>query len=154
MPKAIELKLSVEQRAELEQMRDRHPKPYIRERAAALLKIAAGHSGREVALRGLYKARHPDTIYKWVRRYKEEGAKGLYIREGRGRKPAFSPSEAGRSKKGDTAYHPAGPARLGTRANTMDIEELVKGEWMAQDQERNWNVAHVKATRNQLQARA
>jgi len=92
MPKPITLDLTSEQREELEQIRDRHPKAYMRERAAALLKIAEGRSGRDVALHGLHKRRHPDTIYEWVRRYKAEGVKGLLVRPGRGRKPAFSPS--------------------------------------------------------------
>jgi transposase len=63
----------------------------MRERAAAMLKVANGHSGRDVALNGLYKERDPDTIYSWVRRYQAEGVPGLIIRQGRGRKAAFSP---------------------------------------------------------------
>ena len=42
MPDPLKLKLTDKQRTELEQARDHHPKPYIRERAAALLKVAAG----------------------------------------------------------------------------------------------------------------
>lgn len=92
MPKPLVLVLTPKQRDELEWARDHHPKPYARERAAALLKIADGRSGRDVALHGLLKPRDPDTIYEWVRRYKKEGLKGLLIKPGRGRKPAFSPS--------------------------------------------------------------
>jgi transposase len=91
MAKPIRLELSTEQRKELEKVRDQAPEPYLRERAAAMLKIADGQSGREVALHGCLKRRWPDTIYEWVRRYKEEGIEGLRIRAGRGRKPAFSP---------------------------------------------------------------
>jgi hypothetical protein len=91
MPKRLRLNLTSEQREELERMRDRHPKPYLRERAAALLQIADGRSGRGVALHGLLKSRDPDTVYAWVRRYKEEGLEGLKIKPGRGRKAAFSP---------------------------------------------------------------
>ncbi len=92
MPKPIELILTPQERKELERIRDRHPKAYVRERAAALLKIADGHSGRAVALHGLLRRRHPDTIYGWVRRYKAEGVKGLLVKPGRGRKPAVSPA--------------------------------------------------------------
>ncbi|NPA90408.1 MAG: helix-turn-helix domain-containing protein [Chloroflexi bacterium] len=92
MPKPITLELTSKEKEELTRIRDHHPKAYMRERAAALLKIAAGRSGRDVALNGLLKPRHPDTVYGWVRRYKAEGIEGLRIRPGRGRKPAFSPS--------------------------------------------------------------
>ena len=95
MPKPLVLALTPNQQAELKWARDQHPKPYVRERAAALLKIAGGRSGRDVALNGLLKPRDPDTIYAWVRRYKKEGLKGLLIKPGRGRKPAFSPSAYG-----------------------------------------------------------
>lgn len=36
----------------LEQLRDHVPKPYLQERAAAILKIAAGQSGRQTAFVG------------------------------------------------------------------------------------------------------
>ncbi len=92
MPKPLCLVLSAQQIKELEQARDKHPLPYVRERAAALLKIAAGRSARDVALHGLLKVRWPDTVYEWVKRYRADGLRGLLIRPGRGRKPAFSPS--------------------------------------------------------------
>lgn len=91
MTDPIRLELNESQAGELEQIRDHHQKPYMRERAAAMLKVANGHSGRDVALNGLYKERAPDTIYSWVRRYQAEGVPGLIIRQGRGRKAAFSP---------------------------------------------------------------
>ncbi|MBW4618981.1 MAG: helix-turn-helix domain-containing protein [Cyanosarcina radialis HA8281-LM2] len=89
--KAISLPLTGEQTEELESVRDRDARPYVRERAAALLKVAAGQSGLQVATRGLLKPRDPDTIYQWVKRYESEGVKGLIMRTGRGRKPAFFP---------------------------------------------------------------
>ena len=46
------LQVSPEQRQELEAMRDRAPLPYMRERAAALLKIADGMPPLEVAKHG------------------------------------------------------------------------------------------------------
>ncbi|WP_461367946.1 helix-turn-helix domain-containing protein [Candidatus Darwinibacter acetoxidans] len=92
MPKKIVLELSESQYRELTAMRDHHPKPYMRERAAALLKVAAGQSARQVALSGLLRPRDPDTVYGWLHRYQLEGISGLALRPGRGRKPAFSPS--------------------------------------------------------------
>ena len=95
MPKPLVLILTPKQRDQLVWARDNHPKPYIRERCAALIMIADGRSGRDVAHNGLYKRRKADTIYEWVDRYKAEGFEGLSIRPGRGRKPAFSPSAHG-----------------------------------------------------------
>lgn len=91
MADPLQLDLSDEQRKELEILRDRGKPAYIRERAAALLMIADGMSASEVARRGLLKPRHYTTICEWVHRYKAEGIQGLYMRAGRGRKPAFSP---------------------------------------------------------------
>lgn len=85
--KPIRLLLTDEQRDELVFLRDHDSRPYMRERAAALLKIAAGQSGLHVATQGLLKPRDPDTIYQWVERYRVEGVAGLKIRAGRGRKP-------------------------------------------------------------------
>ncbi|ABA19858.1 hypothetical protein Ava_0232 [Trichormus variabilis ATCC 29413] len=90
--KPISLALKAEQKDELEFARDHDSRPYIRERAAGLLKIADGESGLQVATTGLLKPRDPDTVYGWVKRYQREGIAGLMIRSGRGRKPAFFPS--------------------------------------------------------------
>ena len=84
--------LTDEQRVELERARDRHPRAHIREKAAALMKIADGMSPHAVAKRGLLKVRDPDTVYRWMARYAAQGVAGLLVKPGRGRKPAFSPS--------------------------------------------------------------
>jgi hypothetical protein len=91
MPKLRTLCLSQEQREELLHCRNRHALAYMRERAAALLKIADGARPAHVARNGLLKAHDPDVIYAWMKRYEEKGLSGLLIRQGRGRKPAFSP---------------------------------------------------------------
>jgi hypothetical protein len=41
----------------------------MREKAAALLKIAAGQSPHAVARSGLLKPRDPDTVYGWLNHY-------------------------------------------------------------------------------------
>lgn len=91
MPKRYREQLSVQQRAELEDARDHHAKPYVREKAAAILKIADGQSGLAVAQGGLLKMRSSDTVYRWWHRYWREGLVGLMVKQGRGRKSAFSP---------------------------------------------------------------
>ena len=92
MAKPLSLSLSPEQRRELEHARAHHPKPHIREKAAALLKIADGASANQVAAFGLLTKRRHHTVSRWVQRYWSEGLAGFDVREGRGRKPAFFPS--------------------------------------------------------------
>ena len=89
----LKVSLSEQQRKELETARDRHPKAYIREAAAAILKVAAGQSARQVARQGLLKVRDEETISGWIRRYEREGLAGLGVRRGRGRKAVFFPSK-------------------------------------------------------------
>jgi transposase len=91
MPAPLQINLTPEEREALETVRDTHPKAYMRERAAAILKIADGMSGLQVSQEGLLKPRNPETIYRWVRRYLAYGIAGLEIRAGRGRKPAYFP---------------------------------------------------------------
>jgi hypothetical protein len=91
--------LTAEQAEELQWVRDHHQKAYMRERAAAILKVASGLSMLQVALHGLLKARRYETISEWISRYEQGGVPGLQVQAGRGRKPAFSPC--------------AGPARSG-----------------------------------------
>ena len=71
------LTLTAEQHAELVQHRDHDPRPDLRERWGALLKLAAGHSAHAVARPGLLKPRDPDTVYGWLHRYEQEGVAGL-----------------------------------------------------------------------------
>lgn len=91
MPKVRTLTLTSAEKRELESIRDTHEKSYMRERAAALLKISEGQSPYRVATTGLLKKRDPDTVYDWLDRYQAEGVAGLPMKAGRGRKPAFSP---------------------------------------------------------------
>jgi transposase len=92
MATAYQLVLSDGQRRELEAARRGHPKAYVREKAAALLKVADGQAIRQVALFGLLRMRHPETVSDWIRDYQQQGLAGLQVQAGRGRKPAFSPS--------------------------------------------------------------
>ncbi|MEJ7638779.1 MAG: hypothetical protein WKF75_12590 [Singulisphaera sp.] len=76
MPRRI-LTLTEEQRQELLQLRDHDSHPYVRERGAALLKIADGQTPHQVARRGLLKPRDPDTVYAWLDQYQASGTAGL-----------------------------------------------------------------------------
>ena len=71
------LSLTEEQRQELLRLRDHDARPYVRERGAALLKIAEGDTAHRVAKRGLLKPRDPDTVYSWLDLYQASGARGL-----------------------------------------------------------------------------
>lgn len=86
----LKLELSKEQHADLERTRDRDHRAYMRECAAALLKIADGQSAHQVADRGLNKKRQADTLYRWLRKYKSGGLAALVHKE-RGHR-GFSPS--------------------------------------------------------------
>ena len=79
------------ERQTLTELRDHGPKAYLRERAAALLKVADGMPAARVARTGLLRPRKPDTVYAWIDRFLDAGIAGLYVQAGRGRKPAFSP---------------------------------------------------------------
>ena len=85
MPKRRYLALSKGQRAELEQISRRDPRPYMRERATALLQIADGRSGHWVAQNGLLRRRKPDTVYDWLNAYEQGGAAALVQRPRRKR---------------------------------------------------------------------
>jgi transposase len=91
MCRTCTLALSPRQRRTLTRVRDRHPKPHLREKAAALLKVADGWHVRDVARFGLLRPRSRNTVSAWVARYRAGGLAGLKVRAGRGRKPAFSP---------------------------------------------------------------
>lgn len=91
----VPLQLITEQVKELIKSRDHDPRPYVRERAAGVLKVAGGMSRAEVARNGLLCERTADTVARWVIRYKQDGLAGLNIREGRGRKPGFFPHSRG-----------------------------------------------------------
>jgi hypothetical protein len=101
MPAQLKMMLSESQRQELEKARDHHAKAYVREVVAAILKVASGLSARQVASKGLLKARDPETVSEWIRRYQAQGVVGLSVRPGRGRKAVLFPSESKSSSPAD-----------------------------------------------------
>ena len=79
MPLRRTLDLTDSQRQDLQHYRDHDPRPYVRERCAALLKIADGHSPYAVARHGLLKRRDPDTIYEWLNLFERFGLRSVWM---------------------------------------------------------------------------
>lgn len=98
MPKVYRIRLSDAQTSELEKAVRTHPKPYVRERATGILKVASGNSLRQVAYHQLLTRHAPETVKGWCESYLAGGLKALLVKKGRGRKPAFSPSRGGGSE--------------------------------------------------------
>ncbi len=73
--------LSEQERSSLLFHRDHDSKPYVRERCAALLKIAEGQAPFAVAHNGLLRTRDPDTVYAWLDLYQQEGLPGLFAHQ-------------------------------------------------------------------------
>src|SRR5947207_1595490 len=96
------LELTDEQRAELERYRDHDGRPYVRERCAALLKVAAHRSPHWVARHGLLKPRDPDTVYGWLTGYQRTGVAGLIAHRhgGARRRPLRAASHRARAPAG------------------------------------------------------
>jgi len=96
MPLARTITLTDAEEATLLEARDHHPLPYARERAAAILKVAAGWSVRRVAAEGLLRPRRPDSVGDWLDGYRHRGVVALVVRHGRGRKPAYARADLSR----------------------------------------------------------
>lgn len=75
------LELSPTERQALEDHRAHDPRPYVRERCAAVLKVADGQAAYAVARSGLLRPRDPDTVYGWLRAYEAAGLAGLIARQ-------------------------------------------------------------------------
>src|SRR5258708_5370885 len=69
MPKAREVVLTPEQERELIWTRDHHQKAYVRTKAAAILKVAAGQAMRQVAVHGLLKPVKEEGVWQVLERF-------------------------------------------------------------------------------------
>src|SRR5436305_1207009 len=74
------LRLSESERLTLQEGAQHHPHPQARERCAALLKVAEGHSPHWVARHGLLIERDPDSVYQWLHYYEQGGIAALLLR--------------------------------------------------------------------------
>jgi hypothetical protein len=84
--------LTQEQRVSLEEIREHDAVPHLRVKAAAVLKVADGHTIKEVATHGLLRPYCQTIVSRWITIYEQEGSKGWNVKAGRGRKAAFFPS--------------------------------------------------------------
>jgi hypothetical protein len=89
MPRRRYLTLSESQQVELEKVMGRDPRPYMRERASALLQIANGRSAHWVSQHGLLRRRKAETVIGWLNAYEQGGVPALVHRPRR--KRGFSP---------------------------------------------------------------
>jgi transposase len=113
------LPLEPGQRQALTEYRDHDPRPFVRERCAALLKVADGQAPYAVARHGLLRPRDPDTVYHWLALYQDEGLDGLIAHtHGGNRRHPFDRREElvdrlrqgpGDEARRETAPTPAGP---------------------------------------------
>ena len=81
MPVRRTLALDEQRRSLLVRHRDHDPRPYVRERCAALLKVADGLCAHAVARAGLLRRRDPDTVYAWLDLYREGGLENLFAHQ-------------------------------------------------------------------------
>jgi transposase len=92
MPRPLQVPLTAVERAALVGARDPHANPSIRERAAALVRVADGPSARQAARRGGLTPRRVETVSRWVVAVRQQGVAGRLVAPGRGRTPAVSPA--------------------------------------------------------------
>jgi transposase len=155
MARPYKLVLTTEQLYELEWARDNHSKPYVRERAAAILKVAHGHSIRQVALYGLLKRREPETLKEWINRYLVEGMEGLLIKPGRGRKPAFFPHHLTEAEAREELKEVVrrSPRLYGLNRSRWWLFWLKKGSKLAKGFDFGWSAQAPSSSWYPLQAR-
>jgi hypothetical protein len=98
MPKRYEIVLTEQEKQKLEGWVKHPPRPYLRERARAILKVSQGKTIQATA-EELRVRVHRNAVSEWVKRFLSERLEGLRIKRGRGRKAVFSPDWRGRSQK-------------------------------------------------------
>lgn len=87
------LELSVEQMDELRGLMRRGERAHLRLKAAALWNLGQGKTQKEVCeFLGVSRA----SVRAWAERYRTEGAHGLAVRSGRGRKERADQAEVAR----------------------------------------------------------
>jgi len=95
-----EVRLTAEQRERVTWLVKQEPKPERRERAAAIVPVAAGKPAAPVAASGRLVQRDPDPVAGWLDRCEAPGVAGVTLAAGRGRTPTRCPPSAERSGGG------------------------------------------------------
>jgi transposase len=132
------LSLTEKEREKLIEHRDHDSRPYVRERCAAMLKIAKGKSPHWVSQHGLLKKRDPDTVYNWLDYYEEEGLAGLIAhRHGGNQRGGFDQEkkdallERLRQGPGEEARQAAGINQDGPTPNCWTLRTIrASVEWL------------------------
>jgi transposase len=96
MPKRYTLVLTEKEKQTLTRWLKNPPRPYLRERARAILQVAQGVPIATTA-EHLRVRVHRNAVSEWVQRFLAKRLAGLTIKAGRGRKPVFSPRRQSRS---------------------------------------------------------
>lgn len=91
MPKRYQIMLTEPERQKLENWVKNPPRPYLRERARAILKVSEGETIQATA-QTLRVRIHRNAVSEWVQRFLSQGLEGLKVKAGRGRKAIFSPA--------------------------------------------------------------
>lgn len=121
------LRLTDEQKSQLQKWVKNPPRPYLRPRAWAILLVASGTPIYQVA--GDHRVRaHRSTVGQWVQRFRAAGPAGLKIKPGRGRKPAYAPHtrEEARAQVEEVLHR--SPLDFGlprTRWRLQDVQKVV-----------------------------
>jgi hypothetical protein len=97
MPKRYKIELTEQEKQKLEYWTKNPPRPYLRERARAILQVSQGKT-IEATARGLRVRVHRNAVSEWVKRFLAARLEGLKIEAGRGRKAIFSPARKRRSQ--------------------------------------------------------
>lgn len=97
MPKRYEIVLSEQEEQKLQSWLKNPPRPYLRERARAILKVSQGETIAATAQKLRVRV-HRNAVSEWVQRFLAERLEGLKIKGGRGRKAVFSPPRKRRSQ--------------------------------------------------------
>ncbi len=91
MPKRYKVELTEPEKQKLEGWVKNPPRPYLRERARAILKVSQGETIQATAEKLRVRV-HRNAVSEWVKRFLSDRLDGLKIRRGRGRKAIFSPA--------------------------------------------------------------
>lgn len=148
MSRPLTLELSASARAELEQVRARDRRPYLRERAAFLLKLADGATIPQLAATGLLVRRHRDTLYGWLRAYRADGVAGLTMQPRRPR--GFPPSGSGHAAR----YGSPRATAAGGRARPLAVDRSAGAYPRACRLHAGWGKSGLGPARTAAQARS